>query len=138
MKSIYIPLLLTILTLEILILIGGLRELNKIEYSLIPPVKICAETEAECWVKRYARYYNTSPVLPLKIAACENGFKNIRHPNGSGIFAFIQKTWAEECRGDVLNIRNNIQCGVRLISEGKTYHWGTKQTQWGSFTCWNG
>lgn len=153
LKFYFNPLLLAFGIIGILTIWGGSKELRNIEYIAEPSLKICQELslkessiivtqnkfpemKAECWIKYYSRKYNIGWQLPYQIAKCENGFKNIKHYNGSGIFAFIQKTWKQECHGDVLNIRQNVQCGVRLISEDKLHHWGYPGSSFGSYACW--
>lgn len=122
----------------------NLNSLLKIEYSVFPEIKI--PQTAQEWIGYYSKIYGNEkyPYKKLKrlsgrVAFCESGFKNVkgRFDNSVGIFQFLKSTFSANCTGDIWSVRDNASCGVRLISEGKIYHWGTRETWWGSFRCWS-
>jgi len=61
---------------------------------------------------------------------------------GMGLFQLIPKT-VEYCEGklgkeiDPFDPDDNYECGMWLLKNEGTQHWGTKDTDWGSYDCWN-
>lgn len=86
--------------------------------------------------------YGISPDLPLRIAKAESNFKNVpnfkydgEHGKYSayGIFQFTRTTWKTFCspnQSDRMIIEKNIDCAVRMISEGKESHWNESRDSW--------
>lgn len=101
-------------------------------------------------IEKYVVEYKADPELSYWIAWCESELKNVPNENGEqygiGPYQFIKTTWndltiskhgkAPYCTGDIWNEEDNVRCGVKLISELKIIHWGTAETDWGSFKCW--
>lgn len=61
---------------------------------------------------------------------------------GMGLFQLIPSTvkYCEEKLGkkiDPFNAQDNIQCGMWLLENEGTAHWGTSETDWGSWECWS-
>ena len=90
----------------------------------------------------YSEKYKVDPQLTLAIAKAESRFKNV--PNykydgevgrysAFGIFQFTRTTWMGFCtpdKADRMDIEKNIDCAVRMISEGKTSHWSQSAGEW--------
>lgn len=80
--------------------------------------------------------YGISPELPLNIAWCESRF--IPHAKNAsstaeGIFQFIDGTWLNNCTDnleDKLDAKKNIDCAVRMLSEGGEGHWTASKDCW--------
>ena len=61
---------------------------------------------------------------------------------GMGLFQLIPSTvkYCEEKLGRELNPFNendNMACGMWLLKNEGTQHWGTANTDWGSYQCWS-
>ena len=77
--------------------------------------------------------YGVHPLVPLNIAYCESGFNETIESTSSsatGVFQFLNSTWINYCVGDVKNAEDNVECAVRLMSEGGMGHWSE------SYQCW--
>lgn len=83
---------------------------------------------------QYSNQYNASTTIPLAIADAESRFINECNTNGCkygiGPFQIVQSTFDEQCSGtgtpimtDVYNAEDNIQCGVKMISEKQYDRW---------------
>ena len=74
----------------------------------------------------YSGYYGVDFSLSYELAKFESGFnpkaKN-EFSSAKGIYQFIDKTWADNCEGDVYSAEDNIKCAIRIISEGGLKHW---------------
>ena len=62
---------------------------------------------------------------------------------GMGLFQLIPSTvkYCEEKLGrelDPFEAEDNMACGMWLINNEGTQHWGTADTDWGSYQCWAG
>ena len=62
---------------------------------------------------------------------------------GMGLFQLIPSTvkYCEEKLGrdiDPFNENDNMACGMWLLKNEGTDHWGTADTDWGSYWCWSG
>ena len=87
-------------------------------------------------------------VLASKIVECENPSGNPLACNqqygciaGMGDFQLIPSTvlYCEEKLGrhiDPFIKEDNHACGMWLLENEGSYHWGTKDTWWGSWKCW--
>ena len=61
---------------------------------------------------------------------------------GQGLCQLIPSTvkYCEKKLGkkiDPFNREDNLECGMWLLKNEGTYHWGYKGASWGSFKCWN-
>jgi hypothetical protein len=81
-------------------------------------------------IKDYSAQYGISPELPLRIAACESGydqFSRNRNSTASGVFQFLNSTWANQPAGkrgvSVFDADANVQAAVWLLAHGKTSMW---------------
>lgn len=78
-----------------------------------------------------AKKNNVSTHLALALAYVESNFSSTaKNPNSSasGVFQWIKSSWASHCEGDVFDAFDNISCSMRVIGEGKLYHWLNPQT----------
>ncbi|HDY66246.1 MAG TPA: hypothetical protein ENH85_00490 [Candidatus Scalindua sp.] len=83
-----------------------------------------------------------------KIIHCESGGnpkvcnKEYGCKAGMGLFQLIPSTvkYCEKKLGksiDPFNAEDNYECGVWLLENEGTRHWGTVDTIWGSYNCWS-
>lgn len=91
-------------------------------------------------VEWYADKNGAPQDLAYWVAWCESEFENVPNENGEkygkGIYQFIQSTWDVTCEGDVWDVEDNIDCATKLLAAGETQHWGTAETDWGTYHCW--
>lgn len=85
----------------------------------------------------YSSIYNIAPVIPLKIAKCESGYRwdaKNKHSTASGVFQYIRGTWANTPEGkagtSVFNAEANVKAAVRHIATHGTQPWNA------SIHCW--
>lgn len=102
-----------------------------------PPPVIPMNGERDYTIPELIDYYSDSygvdKDLSRAIAYCESQYDPIAKNASStaeGVFQFIDSTFAKYCTGEKLNSKDNISCGVRLISERQTGHWNE------SVACW--
>ena len=83
-----------------------------------------------------------------RIIVCESGGnpkvvnKQYGYKAGMGLCQLIPSTvrYCEKKLGkkiDPFNREDNLECGMWLLKNEGTYHWGYKGASWGSFKCWN-
>lgn len=107
------------------------------EFTVLEPLPLSLEApplSVEEKIRQTAIYYNYPPEKAVKIAYAESRFNPLaKSPisSASGVFQFIKSTWAENCIGDVFDEDDNIECGVRLLSEGHEYRWNASRHVWG-------
>lgn len=104
--------------------------------------EIVKPTDPRGLIVYYSNIYGADTRLTLAIAKAESHFKNV--PNylydgelgkysAYGIYQFTRTTWMQECTPDKserMDIEKNIECAVRLISEGKESHWNESKSKW--------
>jgi len=87
----------------------------------------------------YSAKYGAKTDLALKVAWCESRYENVCNGDGceygQGIFQIIPSTWENVCEGNVMNEKDNINCGTRLIAQGEISRWGTPMSEWGTYHC---
>lgn len=78
----------------------------------------------------------------MAIAWAESQYKNVENYkydgehgrySAYGIFQFTRTTWMDYCtpnQADRMEIEKNIDCAVRMISEGKISHWNESREDW--------
>lgn len=77
-------------------------------------------------IRYYSDKYGIDPSLPLNVACAESEMSpTATNPKSTagGPFQFLDGTWDTYCKGDKMNPRHNVMCGVRMISEGRISHW---------------
>lgn len=93
-------------------------------------------------ITHYALKYDIDPKIPLAVGKAESGYKNV--PNfkydgeggrytAYGIFQFTRTTWKGFCTpdpADRMDIEKNVECGVRMMSEGHIKHWNESKHMW--------
>jgi len=71
-------------------------------------------------IERYATLYRIGIDLPTAIIEIESSFcTNLVSKTSSarGCFMIIKSTWEFfECNGDRMNMEDNIQCGIKILS----------------------
>ena len=70
--------------------------------------------------------YNVDFELAFWLANFESSLYHLaQNPNSTakGIYQFLDGTWSGYCEGDVFNPYDNIDCALRMISEGGIGHW---------------
>lgn len=99
-------------------------------------------TDPQGLIVYYSDIYGVDPRLTLAIAKAESEFKNVQNfkydgehgkYSAYGIYQFTRTTWMGFCtpdKADRMDIEKNIDCGVRMISEGKTSHWSESEKKW--------
>tara|TARA_Y100000310_G_C20624712_1_gene785218 strand:- start:778 stop:1344 length:567 start_codon:yes stop_codon:yes gene_type:complete len=92
-------------------------------------------------IKQYislkALTYGVPQDIALKIAFCESNYRNICNQKygcrgGIGIYQIVQSTFDEQCEGDPHDIRDNIECGVKMMSKSYYHKWLPSQHCWAS------
>ncbi len=51
---------------------------------------------------------------------------------GISIYKIVQSTFDEQCEGDVYNIKDNIDCGILMMSKSQYWRWEKSVKKWGS------
>lgn len=101
-----------------------------------------AKLTIEQMIEKYAEQYGTDVAFSKKVAECESHFRNVPNSEGAeygiGPYQWIRSSWDKMCEGEIWNAEDNIKCGVKTLSEGKISHWGTSETDWGTYHCWSG
>lgn len=104
-----------------------------------PPQK---PTDVVGLISYYSKQYGIDERIPLEVARAESNYKNV--PNfkydgekgrytAYGIFQFTRTTWKGFCTPDPtdrMDIEKNIECGVRMLSEGRISHWSESRSMW--------
>lgn len=103
-------------------------ELSRAEYVPTPvPEPTPPEETIEDIIKLYTTRYNYSYEKAYWLAMEESQLDpeacNGEGTSACGVYMFIDSTWEEECEGDKIDAHDNVKCAVRLLSEGKEYHW---------------
>lgn len=73
-----------------------------------------------------ANLHNVSKKLALDLGMWESSYDhNIKNPisSASGVFQITKDTWNEQCNGDIFDAKDNIDCAMRMISEGQLRRW---------------
>lgn len=68
----------------------------------------------------YAQKSGVDIKTALRIANCESTFRanaKSKISSASGVFQFIDKTWANYCYGDRMNADDNIKCFMKLYPQ---------------------
>lgn len=71
----------------------------------------------ECWIVHYANQYNVDSTIAIRIAHCESSmdvYARNTNSTASGLYQFIESTFANYCSGNVFNEHDNIQCFMEL------------------------
>jgi len=86
-------------------------------------------------------------ILANKIIECESGGRPdvcsyAGCGQGMGLFQLIPSTvkYCEKKLGhsiDPFNAEDNYECGMWLLQEEGTRHWGFSGATWGSYDCWS-
>jgi len=68
-------------------------------------------------------------LLKWESTYCEkpwNNYPNEPKSSAKGCFMFINTTWDQYCSGDVMDRKDNMDCGIRMIGNKKLLrqHWG--------------
>ena len=74
----------------------------------------------------YSNYYGVNFSLTYELAKFESNFNpTAKSPKSTakGIYQFLDKTWIDNCEGNVYNAEDNIKCAIRIISEDGLKHW---------------
>ena len=69
--------------------------------------------EIKTYIREEAIKHNINVETALRIANCESGYNRLAKNNTSsatGIYQFINVTWAANCQGNRLNPYHNIDC----------------------------
>jgi hypothetical protein len=89
--------------------------------------------EVKALIIQYSQQYGISADLPLRIAKCESGYNQFSrnsHSTASGVFQFLNSTWANQPAGkrgvSVFDANANVQAAVWLLAHGKTSMWVCK------------
>lgn len=80
--------------------------------------------EIKAEIIRQAQVYGVDERKALAIADCESDFNSLaknKKSSAKGVYQFINKTWSNYCKGDVMNYKDNIECFMRLYPAKK--HW---------------
>uniref|UniRef100_A0A6H1ZF92 Transglycosylase SLT domain-containing protein n=1 Tax=viral metagenome TaxID=1070528 RepID=A0A6H1ZF92_9ZZZZ len=97
-------------------------------------IKVISTTEIKNYIISEAKYYDIDPELALRIAEAESDFRNIccykGREFGQGIYQFEPITWEEQCEGEVDNIKNNIDCAIKLFSRDEYWRWNSSRSEW--------
>jgi soluble lytic murein transglycosylase-like protein len=118
---------------------------------ILNPLESLSETptteEVKLAVSYIANEYGIDEVCYHAIVRCESQYRNVCNFNygcSGGIgYAQIIKQTAQHCSKkmgreiDPHNPIDNLECGAWLLKNEGTYHWGTKDTWWGSWKCWH-
>jgi len=98
----------------------------------------------ECFISQFQ--YNPLTTKLWKIIQCESGGRNICNKKGcqygQGLAMIIPKTerYCEEKLGrelDMLDPDDNWDCAFYLLENEGDYHWGTPESNWGTYYCWS-
>jgi hypothetical protein len=89
--------------------------------------------EVQQLIKDYSSQYGISAEIPLRIANCESGYNQFsknKNSTASGVFQFLNSTWANQPAGkrgvSVFDADANVQAAVWLLAHGKTSMWVCK------------
>ena len=116
--------------------------------AVVPPYFILESTVLGCLVETHFENDVVLSELAERIIACESGGREavcnaeFGCKSGQGLFQLIPSTvkYCEEKLGkkiDPFNTQDNLQCGMWLLENEGTAHWGTSETNWGSWDCWH-
>ena len=77
-------------------------------------------------IRFYATVFGVNKNDAERIAQCESNFRaDIKNPlegsTASGVYQFINRTWARECGGDVMNEDHNIICFMQQWPKHKSW-----------------
>jgi len=112
-------------------------------YEGIPHVY--AEPSIEGRIRAVARSYGVDENLAVAVAKAESDFRpNVQNASStaSGIFQFINGTWKDFCLtkyelATSTSQKNDpdiqIECAVRMISEGGLNHWDASRFLWQNY-----
>jgi len=123
-KIIMIP----IVTLIIIMAIAGVTQATPLtadtdRHNFLPRNEDKEMTVPEK-VVYYAQRSDVDIKTALRIADCESDFRpEVESPisSATGIFQFIDKTWANYCVGDRKNADDNIKCFMKLYPKHQSW-----------------
>ena len=91
---------------------------------------------------KYANEYGVDESLALNIACAESCTRDkntnavyinptAKNPlsTASGVYQFIESSWNFYCEGDVMNFKDNIECGIRVLAETGESPWEASRTE---------
>lgn len=107
--------------------VAEVKPIIVLEAQLIPLVSV------ETKIREKAKEYGYPEEKALAIARAESDLNpQARNKTSSakGVFQFIDSTWNYYCKGEVLNEDDNINCAVRMLSEGGESHWNASRHIW--------
>lgn len=100
-------------------------------YSLKSQPILSLEVAIEAEILKSCHFYGVDCDLAMDLARHESQLnpyaRNREGSSAKGIYQFIDSTWADHCEGDVFSYYQNIDCAIRLISEGGITHWYADQ-----------
>jgi hypothetical protein len=70
--------------------------------------------------------YNLNEAGLARLIKCESSFNHNQYGDSGrawGILQFHKPTFEHFCKGDYKNIKDQLECGARMISEGLGFHW---------------
>ena len=77
-------------------------------------------TPMEMLIWEEAEKANVNPSTAIRIAKCESSLNpKVKHKisSASGLYMFIDKTWANHCIGDRMNAEDNLRCFLKLYPQ---------------------
>lgn len=74
-----------------------------------------------------AEKWSVNQHLAFELVRFESGFNpkacNLENSTAKGMMQFLNSTWRNFCEGNVFNPHDNLNCGMKLLSEGGLNHW---------------
>lgn len=91
--------------------------------------------DIKLYIRERAPVHGVDPELAIGIAKCESNFRNVCNErygcrSGISIFQIVKTTFDEQCEGDVYDVKDNIDCALKMMSRGEYWRWDSSSKCW--------